>query len=311
MRFPAGYELPSSRARSTLPVMSYRYVHLNGRLVAADEAVIKVSDAGFLHGASSFTTMRAHNGVVFRLAGHLSRLLATVGVMGLRTEATSETLTAAVGELLSANALADARLRITLTPGSIAGGDPTVVITADALPEYPPQWYTEGISVSITELRQSPGDIACGRKTGCYFPRVLAMRTAAEKKAQEALWFTPAGHLAEACFCNVFLVSAGQLLTPPLDTPVLDGILRGVVMELCKILDIKCSDSRPLLGRDLLDADEVFLTASCSGVRPVVRVEDHVIAGGKVGAITAEIMKAYEEILDAECPPEQTTQRTS
>jgi len=285
--------------------MPDRYVHLNGRLVAAGEAVIKVSDAGFLHGASAFTTMRAHNGVVFRLPDHLSRLLGTVELLGLRTEATSDTLTEAVDELLVANALRDARLRITLTPGSIAGGAPTVVITADDLPEYPPEWYTEGISVAITELRQSPGDIACGRKTGCYFPRVLAMRTAAAKTAREALWFTPAGHLAEACFCNVFLVSDGEVLTPPLDTPVLDGILRGVVMELCESLDIKCVDSRPLLGSDLLDADEVFLTASCSGIRPVVRVEDHAIADGQVGAITARIMKAYEEILEIECPPDK------
>ncbi|MCP4376737.1 MAG: hypothetical protein GY794_11250 [bacterium] len=282
--------------------MSDQYVHLNGRLVAADEAVIKVSDAGFLHGASSFTTMRAHNGVVFRLGHHLSRLLGTVDLLGLRTEATSDSLTAAVGELLKASALQDARLRITLTPGSISENAPTVVITADALPEYPPQWYAEGISVSITDLRQWPGDIACGRKTGCYFPRVLAMRTASEKKAQEALWFTPAGHLAEACFCNVFLVSKGKLLTPPLDTPVLDGILRGVILELCETHDIECDYSSPLLGRDLLDADEVFLTGSCSGVRPVVRVEDREIGDGKVGPVTATIMKAYEDILEAECP---------
>jgi branched-chain amino acid aminotransferase len=286
--------------------MSEQYVHLNGCLVASDEAVIKVSDAGFLHGASAFTTMRAHNGVVFRLADHLARLLGTVDVLGLRTDATPETLTAAVVDLLTANALSDARLRITLTPGSISGGDPTVVITAEALPQYPASWYTEGMFVSITELRQSPGDIACGRKTGCYFPRILAMRTAAAKKAQEALWFTPDGHLAEGCFCNVFLRVGDELLTPPLDTPVLDGILRGVVMELCKNLSIKCSDSRPLLGRDLLDADEVFMTSSCSGIRPVVRVEDHTVSDGKVGPITSELMKAYESILDLECPPGQT-----
>jgi branched-chain amino acid aminotransferase len=284
--------------------MSEQYVHLNGRLVASDEAVINVSDAGFLHGASAFTTMRAHNGVVFRLGDHLARLLGTVDVLGLRTDATPETLAAAVGELLAANALSDARLRITLTPGSISGGAPTVVITASALPEYPPKWYSEGISVSITELRQSPTDIACGRKTGCYFPRILAMRTAAAKKTQEALWFTPAGHLAEGSFCNVFLRAGDELLTPPLDTPVLDGILRRVVMELCETLSIECSDARPLVGRDLLDADEVFLTSSCSGIRPVVKVEDHVIADGKVGAITAEIMKAYEGVLEAECPSE-------
>ena len=282
--------------------MADNYVHLNGRLVPSDQAVVKVSDAGFLHGASSFTTMRAHNGVVFRLGDHLARLLGTTDVLGLRTGATDETLPAAVSELLAANKLDDARLRITLTPGGF-GGEPTVVITAEALPEYPPAWYSDGIDVSITELRQSPTDIASGRKTGCYFPRILAMRTAAAKKAQEALWFTPAGHLAEGCFCNVFVRSGDELLTPPLDTPVLDGILRGVVMELCETLSIKCSDTTPLLGRELLEADEVFMTSSCSGIRPVVRVEDHAISDGKVGPITMELMQAYKDLLEIECPP--------
>jgi len=281
--------------------MSEKYVHLNGSLVTADKAMVNVSDAGFLHGASSFTTMRAHNGVVFRLDDHLARLLGTVEVLGIRTEATAETLTAAVAELLQANDLSDARMRITLTPGAVLDDAPTVVITAEALPNYPPQWYTDGIFVAITELRQSPTDIACGRKTGCYFPRILAMRTAAAKQAQEALWFTPAGDLAEACFCNVFLRSGDELFTPPLETPVLDGILRGVVMELCGSLAITCIDTRPLGGRDLLDADEVFLTSSCSGIRPVVKVEDHRISDGRVGPITQELMKAYEELLDREC----------
>jgi len=284
--------------------MSGKYVHLNGSLVPAADATISVADAGFLHGASSFTTMRAHNGVVFRLGTHLARLLGTVDVLGLRTEATSESLTTAVGELLVANELSDARLRITLSPGDVSGGDPTVVVTAEALPEYPPTWYSEGISVSITELRQSPTDIASGRKTGCYFPRILAMRTAAAKKTQEALWFTPSGHLAEGCFCNVFLRAGDELLTPPLDTPVLDGVLRGVVIELCEKLSIKCVDSRPIPGRELLDADELFMTSSCSSIRPVVRVEDQAISDGKVGPITAELMEAYNELLEVECQPE-------
>ncbi len=284
--------------------MSGKYVHLNGSLVAAGDAMISVSDAGFLHGASSFTTMRAHNGVVFRLETHLARLLGTVDVLGLRTEATGESLTAAVKELLVANELSDARLRITLSPGDVTGGDPTVVITGEPLPEYPAAWYSEGISVSITELRQSPTDIASGRKTGCYFPRILAMRTAAAKQAQEALWFTPDGHLAEGCFCNVFLRSGDELLTPPLDTPVLDGVMRGVVMELCEKLAIKCVDDRPIPGRELLDADELFMTSSCSSIRPVVRVEDQAISDGKVGPITLELMNAYNELLEAECRPE-------
>jgi len=285
--------------------MSEEYVHLNGKLVPAGEAVVSVQDSGFLHGASAFTTMLARNGVVFRLDRHIERLMGTVRRLGLRTEATAEGLTAGVSELLDAGALSDARVRVTLTPGSVSGGDPTVVITADALPDYPADWYDKGISVAISELRQSAETLTGGLKIGCYFPRILAMQTAAAKGAGEALWFTPAGHLAEACFCNVFLVSSGELITPPLDTPVLDGIVRGAVLELAGGLGLDCTDERPVTGNELLDADELFLTASCSGVRPVVRVEDRDIADGKAGQVTGRIMKAYQDALAAECPARQ------
>jgi len=281
--------------------MSAKYVHLNGKCVPSADAAIGVSDSGFLHGASAFTTMMARGGVVFRLAAHLERLMGTVERLCLRTEATAETLTTGVYGLLDANGLSDARVRVTLTPGSVLGGEPTVVITADQLPDYPAEWYEKGISVAVSEFRQSADTLTGGLKIGCYFPRILAMRTAAAKGAREAVWFTPAGYLAEACFCNIFLVSGGELLTPPLDTPVLDGIVRRAVLDLAGEMGIACSDDRGVTGNELLDADEVFLTASCSGVRPVVRIEDRDIADGKVGPVTKRIIKAYADAVVAEC----------
>ena len=51
----------------------------------------------------------------------------------------------------------------------------------------------------------------------------------------------------------------------------------------------------------MLSAEEMFLTSSCSGVRPVVGVEGHVVGEGQVGPVTRRIMAAYEELLDQEC----------
>ncbi len=89
--------------------MSEYLVHLNGRLVPAGQATVAVNDAGFIHGASVFTTMRVHHGKIFRLDRHLARLLESAARFGLRTDATAETLTAATTELLEANKLLQAR----------------------------------------------------------------------------------------------------------------------------------------------------------------------------------------------------------
>lgn len=283
---------------------SLKNVYLNGKILPIAAATISVCDAGLLHGASTFTTMLARNGVVFRIDRHLARLIETVQLLNLRTDsdlAAPKSLKASTVELLHANKLTDARIRITLTPGSIHADRPTTLITADALAEYPKQWYENGISVTISSYKQAIGDPTSGHKTGCYFPRIIARQEAAAKGAEEALWFNTANRLAEACFSNVFLVLGGEVYTPPGDTPVLPGIVRQAVIELCDDLGLACHDDRELTVREMLDAEEMFITASCSGVRPVVRIEQHSVGDGKPGEITRKIMHAYQELLDREC----------
>ena len=50
------------------------FVYLNGQFVPADEATVSAFDAGLLHGAGLFETMRSYNGRVFRGRQHLERL---------------------------------------------------------------------------------------------------------------------------------------------------------------------------------------------------------------------------------------------
>jgi len=286
--------------------VSEQSVYLNGRIVPAAEASVGVWDAGFLHGASTFTTMLARGGEppgkVFRLPRHLARLLDTVELLGMSTDATAESLTIAVGRTLEANALADARVRVTLTPGSVRGdGGPTTLVTAQPLGEQPSEWYERGISVVVSSLQQQRGSVIHGYKTGCYLPRMLARQEAAAKGAAEALWFTTDQRLAEACFTNVFLVLDGTVRTPPLDTPVLPGIVREAVIELCGELEIDCDAEGQLTVHEMLAADEAFLTGSISGVRPVVRIERHDVGDAKPGPVTRRLMAAYDQLVRREC----------
>jgi branched-chain amino acid aminotransferase len=283
--------------------MSDLQVHLNGRLVPASEARISVFDAGLLHGASAFTTMLAHKGKVFRLRRHLRRLLGTCQLLGLRAGATEDALASAAGEVLRANGLAEARMRVTLTPGSVKEeqGGPTTLITAEPIQEYPKAWYEKGISVVISSYQQAKGDPTFGNKTGNYLTRMLARQEAARKGAEEALWYTTDNLLAEACFCNVFLVAEGTVRTPPRDTPVLPGIVREAVIELCGALGVPCDDQTPLTVREMLAAGEIFLTSSTAGIRPVARVERHPVGEEKPGPITRRLMDAYAALLEREC----------
>ena len=286
--------------------MANSNVYLNGQIVPADRATVSVFDAAFLHGASAFTTMLAHNSVVFRLDRHLKRLMDTVELLGLQTDAElarPAALTDATYDLLKANEFTEARLRITLTPGTVGNDRPTTLITAEPVPDYPGWWYEKGIPVVVASFKQSRGDVTVGYKTGCYLARVLARQEAAAKGAEDALWFTTDNFLAESCFSNVFLALDGQLFTPPRDTPVLPGVVRGAAIEICAQLSIRCCDDRNLTVREMLAAEEMFLTSSVMGIRPVVRIEQHAVGDEKPGTLTVRIMEAYRELLDRECTP--------
>ena len=95
-------------------------IFLNDKLVDIEEGRISVGDSGFLYGAGLFETMRAYNGIVFRLDDHLERLLASTKALFLEHSFSKEYLADAVYKVLEANNLTDARIRLTLTAGGFS-----------------------------------------------------------------------------------------------------------------------------------------------------------------------------------------------
>jgi branched-subunit amino acid aminotransferase/4-amino-4-deoxychorismate lyase len=106
-------------------------------LVDLDKACISVTDSGFLYGAGLFETMRSHNGVVFALKDHLDRLFFSAVSLSINTSYHRSYITSAIYEVLRANELTDARLRLTLTNGPMTESDqqrkPTLLITGTKL----------------------------------------------------------------------------------------------------------------------------------------------------------------------------------
>lgn len=116
-------------------------IFLNDKLVNIEEGRISVGDSGFLYGAGLFETMRAYNGIAFRLDDHLNRLLASAKTLFIEHSYNKEYLAEAVYKVIEANNLTDARIRLTLSAGAIpqaqAKPNPTLLVTATKLQPYP------------------------------------------------------------------------------------------------------------------------------------------------------------------------------
>lgn len=279
-------------------------VFLNDKLVDADKAGVSVTDSGFLYGAGLFETMRSYNGVVFSLKDHLDRLFFSAGALSINNTYSKEYIHDAICKVLKANKLTDARLRLTLTGGPMSEPEEkrksTLLIAAAKLQPYPSEYYKNGILVVLSPFRQNPAEPIYGHKTTSYFSRMLALKSAHQKGAAEALWFTVDNRLAEGCISNVFLVKDSKLYTPPIETPVLAGVSRKTVFQIASKNSVEFIEKNLYIS-DLLDADEVFLTNVIMQIMPVSRVEKHIVGNGKPGPVTKKLQKEFDEFIKNEC----------
>ncbi len=276
-------------------------IYFNGEITDMDSASVKVNDTGLLFGSGLFETMRAENGRVFRIDDHLERLFGSAEKLMINIHYKPEQLKAAVEETLEANALEKARVRLTYTTGNVREHNkiqPTLMITAVEYTGYPAVYYKDGVKILLSDFRQCRNDPLAGHKTTSYYSRILALNLAHQKGCAEAVWFSSDNKLAEGSVSNIFIVKDGRLLTPPVDTPVLPGIMRKTVLEAAAQAEIE-TEQKHLYINDLLSADEVFMTNVIMTVLPVVAVEAHTVNKGEVGPVTRKLHKEVAGILSA------------
>jgi len=281
------------------------WIYLNDRFVPKEEAKISVFDHGFLYGDGVFETLRAYQGHVFMLSEHIARLEQSAASLSIALPVTRERLADLVRESLTRNQLQEAYLRITVSrgPGEI-GLDPalckapTLVIIAKPFQPYPEWFYTQGVPVIIAKTRRNlPEALPPHVKSLNYLNNVLAKMEAKSADAHEALLLNHRGEVTEGTGSNVFVIQEGRLRTPAVESGILAGITRGVVLQLARDLGIPTEETRLAVG-DLAIADECFLTNTTVEVLPVTQVDGQRIGNGRPGEITRRLHASFRDSLD-------------
>jgi len=281
-------------------------MYVAGRFVDAEDATVSALDAGLLLGAGLFETLRIYGGRPFRLGAHLARLRESGEFLRIFVGESDDRIAEIIDHLVEANAVPDARVRITATRGPLAAEleddsapPATLIISAGPMTPYPAQAYERGVTVVVSRLRANETDPTTFHKTTGYMKNLLALRDAHRARATESLLFNTKGRLAEGAISNVFVVTGGRLLTPPVEEGLLPGITRAAVLELAAAVGVP-AEQRPLSAREVLDADEVFLTNSIMEILPVGRIEKKEIGDGRPGPITRKLAKSYKALVARE-----------
>lgn len=276
--------------------------YFNGQFLPKEEVKISPDDRGFLFADGVYEVIHAYGGKPFKMDEHLKRLARSL--KEIRIDLPDVEKLGPFGEkLIAMNNPGKAEytsLYIQVTRG--------VALRKHAFPKEPvsPTVYisaTSGISqkekiargvkiILVPDIRWHRCDI----KSISLLPNVLANQQAKEAAAEEAV-FVRDGILTEGSHTNFFTVFDGQVLTHPLNNHILPGITREIIVELCCDLKIPFREEF-VHEKDLLKAEEIFISGTSVEVTPVIQVDDGVVGNGLPGPISRKLQAAYKKMLD-------------
>jgi branched-chain amino acid aminotransferase len=273
-----------------------RAVWIDGEVRVEAEARVSPFDHGLLTGDGVFETLRVYRGVPFAVRRHLDRLARSA--QGLRLPLPDRALLRrAMDEVVAANGLVDARLRVTITGGPAALGSeraqvsPTVIVAGSPLAPWP---VTTDVVVAPWP-RNHRGALA-GLKTISYAENVLALAYAHDRGAGEAVFGNLCGNLCEGTGTNVFVGLGGRLVTPPLSSGCLAGVTRELLLGLVEVDEVDA----PLSA--LARAEEAFLTSSTREVQPVGAVDGRSLPAAP-GSLTSAAADAFRMLVARDVDP--------
>ena len=103
--------------------------------------------------------------------------------------------------------------------------------------------------------------------------------------SSDLILFNHEGELTEAAACNVYVVKDGVVATPLLDSQILPGITRFLVLSILAKDGSIPIEERVVTLKELQNADEVWLSSSSKEIAPVVEVDDKPVGDGSVGPV--------------------------
>lgn len=275
-------------------------LYLNGKFVEQLDAALDPLDRGVLLGDGIFETIRCEGGQLLFHVAHFSRLGRSARLMEIPWNMSPDDLLAVCQQVLDANSLKTARLRVTITRGeSHAGPDlgtsgsaPTLIVHAVPLdPEPLNQARAKGWTAGMVHFPLNHRSPLAEVKTTSYQEHLFARHIVRRHGFDEGLFLNTDGLLAEGCMSNLFLVRDGTVYTPPVDDGALPGIMRLKLGLICSRLNIEYRENSLTL-EDLKSADEAFMTNAIIEVMPLVRVQEASIGDGAPGPVTNRL---YEE----------------
>lgn len=275
--------------------------YLNGSFLPLSEARVSVLDRGFLFADGVYEVIPVYGGRSFRLAAHLQRLNRSLQAILLDNPLSEDAWQAMLERLLeldrSETGPGDRMLYIQVTRGAAATRShalpeqptPTILAFCQPLPQMPESVRSDGVAaITLEDTRW----LHCDVKSIALLGNVLLSQQALSRGCNEAILLRD-GQLTEGASSNVFVISEGNVCTPPNSAELLPGITRDLVLELTRAVGAPAQE-RAITEEQLRKAQEIWITSSTRELYPVTRLDEQPVGSGQPGPLWQQVYDQFQ-----------------
>jgi len=262
----------------------------NGEYSFTDQISISVDNLGYNRSFGVFDFMRMEGGVILFLEDYLKRFENSQRFLFKKPPYSKKQLKEILYTLVELNKVDESTFKFVLSADIVDGNMvPHFVVLNAPYHKYPASYFNDGSNLLETEYVREFSEI----KTLNYMTSFQHYEEMKKNKSVDIL-FHRKNKISEASRSNIFIVKKGQIYTSKDD--ILNGITRKVILRGFKgKLKVTVKD----IGfKELLKAEEVFVSSTLKKVMPIVKVGKHKIGDGKVGPVTQKAIYRFQLISD-------------
>ncbi len=274
------------------------YINYNGKIIYQDQDILKSNNRGLKYGDGLFETVRVINGHIPFAKHHYERLVHGLKVLSFNIPR-SFSFSFFKREILHLTNNSQARVRFTVfrKGGGLylpENNQFDFIIESAPLQEDHYILNNKGVRLDVSKKVSLSCDTLAPLKTLNALPYIIAATERKAQKIDDIILLNQNGKIAEANSSNVFIWTGRTLKTPSLVEGCIAGVIRRVLLEEAKSLNIKAVETKLTLN-DLRKAKAVFLTNSIQGIRWVKQFEKCKFAPGP-GPLLAKLLNEQSQV---------------
>ena len=240
----------------------------------------------------------------------MQRLLNSAYIYRMEVPYNLEDLCNANLELLRVNKIGACYIRPVVLRGyGEAGVDPPAAPSRFIIACYPWGKYLgeeglrAGVDVCVSSWnRPAPNTLPQMAKCAANYMNSQLIRMEARANGYvEGIALDTNGYVSEGSGENIFMVSDGTVVTPPLSNSALPGITRHSIITICNDLNIPVVEQ--IIPREMLYiANEIFFCGTAVEITPIRSVDRVKIGIGSRGPVTKRIQDEFFALAEGKKP---------